>query len=230
MRSSTRLAAGVVMLIGWLGSLVTASAEDQDTYREESAYGPIQEHIYKMDHEISIGWAYLPLDPYYKGYGAQLAYTIHFNPFIALELFRVGWSYNVDTELKTKIIDTAPEVSLAEFPAVVFFENTNLLFKLFYGKQSFTNRTVVHFEIFATLGAAFLFRNPYPIWEGDLDNARYEFGVNGGFGVRFWFNPTWSIRIDLRDTVTLLSLNQGVDDESWLDNSAMIGLSLAFNL
>jgi len=165
------------------------------SYKEKSAYGPIQRRVFELDHEIAIGWAYLPLDPYTKGYGAQLSYTIHFNHFIALELFRVGWSYNFDSKLKTKLLDQMPDVSPAEFPAVVFFENTNLVFKLLYGKQSLFNRTVVHFEVYAALGGAFLFRNPYPIWDGDLTNARYEFGVNGGFGARFWFSPSWSFKM-----------------------------------
>jgi outer membrane beta-barrel protein len=203
-----------------------AWAQDQ-SYREKSAYGPIQRRLFELDHEIAIGWAYLPLDPFTKGYGAQLSYTIHFNHFIALELFRVGWSYNFDSKLKTKLLDQMPDVSPAEFPAVIFFENTNLVFKLLYGKQSLLNHTVVHFEVYATLGGSFLFRNPYPVWDGDLTNARYEFGVNGGFGARFWFSPRWSIKIDLRDTVILMCFNRG---DFPLKNSALIGVSFAFNI
>ncbi len=203
-----------------------AWAQDQ-SYQEKSTYGPIQRRLFELDHEIAIGWAYLPLDPFTKGYGAQLSYTIHFNHFVALELFRVGWSYNFDSKLKTKLLDQMPDVSPAEFPAVIFFENTNLLFKLLYGKQSLFNRTVVHFEVYATLGASLLFRNPYPVWDGDLTNARYEFGVNGGFGARFWFSPRWSIKIDLRDTVILMCFNRG---NFPLENSALVGVAFAFNI
>lgn len=221
---SLALAAAMALTTVLAGA--AARAEDK-SYQEESAYGPIQRRLYDLGHELSLGWAYLPLNPYHKGYGVQLSYTIHFNHFLALELFRVGWSYNVDSDLKTKLIDQMPDISPAEFPAVIFFENTNLLFKLLYGKQSLANRTVLHFEVFATAGAAFLFRNPYPIWDGDLNNARYEFGVNGGFGARFWLNPDWSVRVDLRDTVILLSFNRG---DFPLKNSAMIGVSFAVNL
>jgi len=221
MRACRLLLLGLVTL-----AALPAAAQDR-SYKEKSVYGPIQRRVFELDHEIAIGWAYLPLDPYTKGYGAQLSYTIHFNHFLALELFRVGWSYNFDSKLKTKLLDQMPDVSPAEFPAVIFFENTNLIFKLLYGKQSLFNRTVVHFEVYATLGGAFLFRNPYPIWDGDLTNARYEFGVNGGFGARFWFSPRWSFKIDLRDTVILLCFNRG---DFPLENSAMIGLSFAVNI
>jgi len=221
MKAPRLLLLGVLML-----AAVPAMAQDR-SYKEKSIYGPIQRRVFELDHEIAIGWAYLPLDPYTKGYGAQLSYTIHFNHFLALELFRVGWSYNFDSQLKTKLLDQMPDVSPAEFPAVIFFENTNLVFKLLYGKQSLFNRTVVHFEVYATLGGAFLFRNPYPIWDGDLTNARYEFGVNGGFGARFWFSPRWSFKIDLRDTVILLCFNRG---DFPLENSALIGLSFAVNI
>ena len=216
---------GLLTLVLSLPAL-PAGAQDR-SYKEKSIYGPIQRRVFELGHEIAIGWAYLPLDPYTKGYGAQLSYTIHFNHFFALELFRVGWSYNFDSKLKTKLLDQMPDVSPAEFPAVIFFENTNLIFKLLYGKQSLFNRTVVHFEVYATLGGSFLFRNPYPIWDGDLTNARYEFGVNGGFGARFWFSPRWSFKIDLRDTVILLCFNRG---DFPLENSALIGLSFAVNI
>ena len=223
---SARLPLCLLVMLA-LGLPALPAGAQERTYQEKSAYGPIQRRVFDLDHEIAIGWAYLPLDPFTKGYGVQLSYTIHFNHFLALELFRVGWSYNIDSKLKTKLLDQMPDVSPAEFPAVVFFENTNLVFKLLYGKQSLFNRTVVHFEVYATLGGSFIFRNPYPIWDGDLINARYEFGVNGGFGARFWFSPRWSFKIDLRDTVILLSFNRG---DFPLENSAMIGLSFAFNI
>lgn len=221
LRGASRGAAVFLVL-----SLFAARAESAESWQSER-YGPIQKRLFDLNHEISLGWALLPLDAYYKGYGVQIAYTIHFSHLWALELFRVGWSYNLDTNLKTKLIDQIPDVSPGEFPAVVIWENTNLLFKFFYGKQSFLNNVVVHFELFATAGGAFVFRNPYPLWEGDYHNAYYEFGVNGGFGARFWISPTWSIRVDLRDTVVLLTFNRG---ESPLKNIAMIGLTFGVNL
>ncbi len=128
-------------------------------YQERSAYGPIQSRKFKMKHELSLGWAYLPLDAYYKGYGLQLAYTIHLSPIVAIELFRIGWSYNLDTSLKNKVL-MMPGASREQFPAVVFFENTNLVLNVLYGKHSFLNRTVVHFELFITAGAAFIYQKP----------------------------------------------------------------------
>ncbi len=200
-----------------------------DDFEQKSAYGPIQKRGYELNHEVSLGWAYLPLDPYYKGYGASLSYTIHFGHLMALELFRVGFSWNTDTSLKTKLIDQMPNISPTEFPAVVFFENTNLVFKLLYGKQTFLNRAVLHYEIFVTAGAAFAFLNPFNVTELDMDNARYDMGVNGGVGFRFWLSPSWSIRVDLRDTVFLIELGSAGGDVQ-LDNSAEIGLAISADL
>ncbi len=227
-RRVNRLAglAGLAALLALALVPCSAMAEEEE-FKEKSAYGPIQKRVYEMGHEISIGWAYLPLDPYYKGYGASLAYTIHFNHLLALELFRVGFSWNVDTELKTKLIDQMPDISPAEFPAVIFFENTNLLFKLLYGKQTFLNRTVLHYELFITAGAAMAFRNPFNFDNLDMDNARFDFGVNAGVGFRFWLSPSWSLRVDIRDTVLLLGLNRG---NLPLKNQAEIGLAIAVNL
>ena len=54
-----------------------------------SRYGPIQKRLYTLDHELSFGWSYMPIDSYYKGYGVSLSYTIHFDHLWALELFRL---------------------------------------------------------------------------------------------------------------------------------------------
>ncbi len=227
---STQLLFSIVMallIVVGLGGNCFAG-EDED-FGQKSAYGPIQKRGYELNHEVSLGWAYLPLDPYYKGYGASLSYTIHFGHLMALELFRVGFSWNIDTSLKTKLIDQMPNISPTEFPAVVFFENTNLVFKLLYGKQTFLNRAVLHYEIFATAGAAFAFRNPFNVSDLDMDNARYDMGVNAGVGFRFWLNPTWSLRVDLRDTVFLVELGSSGGDVE-LDNSAEIGLALSVDL
>ena len=60
-----------------------------------------------------------------------------------------------------------------------------------------------------------------------MDYARFDFGVNAGVGFRFWFSPSWSLRVDIRDTVLLLGLNRG---NLPLKNQAEIGLSIAVNL
>jgi outer membrane beta-barrel protein len=222
---------GFVLALGlcWLSlASSTALAKDEGkSYSDKSSYGKIQQRLYTLDHELSFGWAFLPLDPYYKGYGADLTYTIHLNEIWALELFRIGFAYNVDSSLKTKLVEQIPDVSPDEFPAVVLYENTNLVLKLLYGKQSFFNRAVLHFEIFATAGFSLLVRNPYQVWEMDMDNMLYEIGVNGGFGFRFWLNPDWSIRVDLRDNVLLMAVNKA---DFKIENSALIGLSISLNL
>jgi len=230
MRTCTRrngTAWGMLALVACLGGLPLRSQAGEAGAWSSERYGPIQRRLFDLGHELSLGFSYLPLDAYYKGYGAQIAYTIHFNHVWALELFRVGFSYNVDSALKTKLIDQIPDISPGEFPAVELWENTNLLLKFFYGKQSFLNGTVLHFELYATAGASFFYRNSYPLWKGDMKNAHYEFGVNGGFGARIWFSPRWSVRLDLRDNVLLITFNQG---KFPLKNVAMIGLTFAVNL
>ncbi|MBN2498590.1 MAG: hypothetical protein JXR96_28625 [Deltaproteobacteria bacterium] len=212
-----------------LGATAFAEEVEEPPVKEKSAFGPIQKRLYRMDHELSFGWSYLPLDAYYKGYGLALSYTIHFDHVWAIELVRLGWTWNVDSNLKTKLIDQMPDISPAEFPAVVLFENTNVLFKMLYGKQTFLNRMVLHFELFASGGVSLVFRNPFNIHELDMENSRYELGLNLGIGCRFWIDPDWSLRVDLRDTLLLLSFNRGFDDQL-PKNAAEIGISISYNL
>jgi outer membrane beta-barrel protein len=242
--------AGRACAIGLLVALLSCSAMAQDEpnrdsgapasqkqsddkgqyYQDRSAYGPIQRRKFQMKHEISFGWSYLPLDAYYKGYGLQLAYTIHLNPLMALELFRIGWSYNIDTSLKNKVLNAGTlKVNPEDFPAVVFYENTNFIFNVLYGKSSFLNRMVLHFELFVTGGGTFIYRNPFNIQALDMDTGRYDLGINGGLGFRVWVDPDWSIRFDLRDMLILLSARTGGVDSSW-KQVIMIGLMASYNL
>jgi hypothetical protein len=69
------LVLGLTAMVGLAAAGVRA--EDEPPLEQESAYGAIQKRLYEVDHELSLGWAYLPLNPYYKGYGASLSYTIH---------------------------------------------------------------------------------------------------------------------------------------------------------
>ncbi|HOX45709.1 MAG TPA: outer membrane beta-barrel domain-containing protein [Myxococcota bacterium] len=202
-------------------------ADEGGAPKDKSIYGPIQKRLYALDNELSIGFSYLPLDPYTKGYGAHLAYTIHFDDLWALELLRVGFSWNVDTSLKTKVIDAMPQATPEEFPAVVFYENTNLILKLLYGKQSGLNAAVLHYDLFLLAGAALLYRNPFNLDQIDTDHSRFDLGFNLGVGFRFWLSPDWSLRVDLRDTLIVF----GVNNLDWpLENSVEVSLALSVNL
>jgi len=201
--------------------------EEAGAPKDKSIYGPIQKRLYALDNELSLGFSYLPLDPYCKGYGAHLAYTIHFDDRWALELFRVGFAWNVETDLKNKVIDAMPQATPEEFPAVVFYENTNLMLKLFYGKQAALNASVLHWDLFIVAGAALVYRNPFNVDNLDTDNSRFDLGVNLGVGFRFWLSPDWSLRVDLRDTLMIF----GVNNLDWpLDNSVEVALALSVNL
>ena len=229
--SGSYLAAVLIVASAAIPSLAAeggGKADDEGVFVEKSMYGPVQKRIFTNNHELSLGWAYLPLDAYYKGYGVQVAYTIHFDDIFALELFRIGWSYNRDTKLKTRLIEQMPDVSPTEFPAIVLFENTDFIMKFLYGKESLLNSAVVHYELFAAVGVSLLYLNPDNMtgdFESDL--SELQFGVNAGLGFRVWFNPTWSLKVDIRDTLSLLSFTS---DEFPLKNSALLGVSIAVDM
>ncbi len=199
--------------------------QPEKTYQDKSDYGLIQRRVYDVNHEIGLGFSYLPLDPYYKSYGVALGYTYHFNSFFALELFRVGAFIPIDTSLKTKVIQTVPEAA-EKFRSITLFENTNVLFRMLYGKQSFLNRAVLHFELFGTLGGSLLFYTQEALWKKS-SSRRLDLGASFGLGFRFWFNPTWSVRADVQDMISLMDISGASIP---LDSNILIGLGIAWNL
>lgn len=214
-----------------LGLPVAAGAEGKPNYEEKSAYGPIQKRVFDLDHELTLSLTSLPLNPYYKGYGLTVAYTVHLSQVWALELFRVGISFNLDTSLKRKIIEQTAGLptpaSAKDFPAVVVFENTNLILKVLYGKHTALNRPVIHWEIFTTFGAALAISNPYNVTKIDMSLANFDLGVNGGIGFRIWMSESWSFRVDIRDTLLFWTINKLTEfpNESVVEISAGFALS-----
>ncbi|RLB53635.1 MAG: outer membrane beta-barrel domain-containing protein, partial [Deltaproteobacteria bacterium] len=69
----------MLALVACLGGLPLRSQAGEAGAWSSERYGPIQRRLFDLGHELSLGFSYLPLDAYYKGYGAQIAYTIHFN-------------------------------------------------------------------------------------------------------------------------------------------------------
>ncbi len=157
----------------------------------------VQERAFRMNHELSLGIGVLPLDAFYKGYTAQVAYTFHFTDTFAWQIGRFAYSYNVDTGLKSQLL-TQYGVLPTAFSEVQWIAGSDIVWSPFYGKWSFLNRSVIHFEGFFLIGVSVL----------DLTNQTgvpFKPGLNVGLGARVFSSKHVSFRLDVTDNVVFVN-------------------------
>ena len=102
--------------------------------------------------------------------------------------------------LLEELLDRAAQGSRAELaepglapgdpPEIEFFGNSNLVFKPFYGKLAYLNRSLVYGEFYLTAGPAASWYN--------TDRDRLALGADVGFGFRVHMSRYWSARFDVR--------------------------------
>lgn len=199
-----------------LGALLAALPAFAQVDSEAAPGAPeaIQERAYKMLHEVDVTVGALPLDPFTKGLFVGGAYVVHFNDFLAWEIARGGYSFGLKTDLRTQL-ERDFGILPSAFDAPQFFAGTALEVTPFYGKLSALNRSVVHAEVFFTVGAtAFKYTAA----------TDFRLGPTVGAHARFFFNKVLSLRFGLEDHV-LLSIR-----DAKVSNAMSVALSLGINL
>lgn len=192
--------------------LALAQAEALENPGTTSA---VQDRLYRMNHELSVGIGVLPADAYYKGYYAGVSYAYHFNDHFAWQVGRGAYSYNVETGLRSQLerdFGVAPTATAFE-DEVEWMVGSDLMFSPFYGKTAILNRKVIHFEAFL-LGGATLFKL-------NRDGG-FRPGANLGLGIRVFKSDTLSFRLDVANNVVFAGASRII-------NIPTIQLGTAFN-
>jgi outer membrane beta-barrel protein len=173
----------------------------------------IQERAYRMQHELDLSVGVLPIDAFYKGLYAQVAYVVHFTDSFAWQVGRGAYSYSARTGLREQLERDFGVLPTA-FDEVQFFVGSDILWKPFYGKVAVMNRWVLHGELFLELGATvFKFTNAF------------RPGINVGGGGRIFMNRWVSLRLDISNNVVIPTGGGATA----LQNVMMTTLSLAVN-
>jgi outer membrane beta-barrel protein len=179
-----------------------------DTPVAPTSLEALQEREYRMDNELTLGVGVLPLDPFYKGYAVQVGYTFHFTDSFAWQVGRFTYTcllsqvcLNVDTALKQQLLTQYGELpSNPKFTEVDWMAGSDLMWSPVYGKWTFLNRTVVHFEGFGVLGISAV----------DMSNQTsgslpIKPALNLGLGARIFYSKHVSFRLDFTDNVVFTS-------------------------
>lgn len=179
----------LLLLVSLAPGLALAQAEALENPGTTSA---VQDRLYRMNHELSLGVGVLPADAYYKGYYAGVSYTYHFTDSFAWQVGRGAYSYNVETSLRRQLerdFGVAPTASAFQ-DQVDWMVGSDIMWSPIYGKVAILNSKVVHFETFL-LGGASVFK----LNRSTLGSFRP--GANVGLGIRVFKSDALSFRLDV---------------------------------
>ncbi|PTL82302.1 outer membrane beta-barrel domain-containing protein [Vitiosangium sp. GDMCC 1.1324] len=195
-----------------LPGLARAQAEALENPGTVSA---VQERLYRMNHELTLGVGVLPADAFYKGLIGSLGYTYHFSDSFAWQVGRGSYSYNLKTSLREQLerdFNASPTSSAFE-DQVQWMVGSDLVWSPIYGKMAISNRSVVHFTAFLLGGATVM----------KLERADgFRPAINLGLGLRVFTSQNVSFRLDVTNNTVFAGATR-------LIQVPTVQLSTAFN-
>jgi outer membrane beta-barrel protein len=192
--------------------LARAQAEELENPGTVSA---VQDRLYRMHHELSLGVGVLPADAFYKGLIGTVGYTYHFSDSVAWQVGRGTYSYNVQTSLRSQLerdFDAAPTATAFE-DQVQWMVGSDLMWSPLYGKTSFLNANVIHFEVFLLAGGT--------VVKVDRSDG-FRPAVNLGLGVRVFSSQNVSFRLDVTNNTVFAGASRII-------NVPTVQIGTAFN-
>nr|WP_242594216.1 outer membrane beta-barrel domain-containing protein [Corallococcus exiguus] len=192
--------------------LARAQAEELENPGTVSA---VQDRLYRMHHELSLGVGVLPADAFYKGLIGTVGYTYHFSDSVAWQVGRGTYSYNVQTSLRRQLerdFDAAPTATAFE-DQVQWMVGSDLMWSPLYGKTSFLNSNVIHFEVFLLAGGT--------VVKVDRSDG-FRPAVNLGLGVRMFSTQNVSFRLDVTNNTVFAGASRII-------NVPTVQIGTAFN-
>lgn len=202
----------LLSLLCLVPGLARAQAEELENPGTVSA---VQDRLYRMHHELSLGVGVLPADAFYKGLIGTVGYTYHFSDSVAWQVGRGTYSYNVQTSLRTQLerdFDAAPTATAFE-DQVQWMVGSDLMWSPLYGKTSFLNSNVIHFEVFLLAGGT--------VVKVDRSDG-FRPAVNLGLGVRMFSSQNVSFRLDVTNNTVFAGASRVI-------NVPTVQIGTAFN-
>jgi len=197
-------------LVVWLSSF--AALAQYEDIQNPGTVSAVQERLFRMRHELTLGIGVLPSDAFYKGLSINLSYTAHFTDSFAWQVGRGFYSINFPTGLTTQL-EQSFGAKPTDFDEVQYGVGSSVVWTPLYGKMSFLNNTVTHFTFFGSAGASVL----------HLSRAGFRPSITLGLGMRLFANKAFSFRLELLDDIVV------APDRAFL-NVLSIQLSVSLNM
>ncbi len=201
-----------LMLLVLFAGVVTPAYADEDGLDQGKVFA-VQPRPYQMNQEFALSFGFLPLDAFYKMFSVSGHYVVHFSDLWAWEALHLSFSkyLDVDTGLKGELADrwdTSP--TNPEEDRIDFILDTNLMIKPMVGKAALFDSMVIHNETYFLIGVGAL----------KFETAWYP-AVNVGVGIRIFVIDTISVRLEVREYLSL--------EEGGVGSTLQFGLGFSYN-
>lgn len=202
--------AGKLALFGFSLSFAFAqeSIKPLETYQIESQYGPevaVLNPIFPKDGkiEVSLGANYSPMSSLYNYYGVSGGVIYHFNRRHAIEPIWAQYNFGelssfAEDELRNKLTNTQNAVFGVDMPRMII--SSSYIFTPFYSKMHLTDMSVMHVDIYTSLGLAGVQTEQF-LLNGNTGDSNWRFGGAVGIGLRILMRSRFGARIELKDFI-----------------------------
>lgn len=180
----------------------------------------IQERIFDRKHEVSLTGGYIPDDDFYELTPVGVAYTYHFNKFIAWEVGRAQYVMSSEKTLKNNL-ESEFSVTPEEFDRLNYMAHSTFLVKPTYGKDAIWDKTILNHETYFGLGAGIAnYEREYSFGEPTEETV---FSVTAGMGRKYFLSKRFALSLDLK------SYTNFKDNETETNVYLGMGISYRFN-
>lgn len=181
----------------------------------------VQERIFHRNHEIGFLLGNIVDDDFYNVYPLGLAYTYHFNDYLAWEVVRGQYMLNREKDLKKDLEDNFG-VTPSEFSEPRYLFHSSLVIKPFYGKESLWNRGIINRESAFFIGAGIVnYEKQYSFGDPSTENAP---SICLGYAAKFFLSKNICMNFEIRDLINMK--DDGTENDIYLG----LALALRFNL
>lgn len=216
----SKLGQKIVQITGLLTlSLVVQPVMASKIFDKETV-SVIQERIFDRKHEVTFSGGYIPDDDFYELAPLGVAYTYHFNNFVAWEVGRAQYVMSSEKTLKTRLEDRF-SVTPEEFDRLNYMAHSTFLLKPTYGKDAFWNSTIINHETFFGLGAGIAnYEREYSFGDPTEETV---FSITAGMGRKYFLSKRFALNLELK------SYTNFKDSETETNVYLGMGLSYRFN-
>ncbi|MGZ6162073.1 MAG: outer membrane beta-barrel domain-containing protein [Myxococcaceae bacterium] len=199
----------LLLLVCLAPLLVHAQGEELENPGTVTA---VQDRTFRMASELWIGIGFAPLDAFYKGITGQVGYVYHFSDTFAWQVGRGLLSYNIATGLRNQL-ETQFGVNPTAFPQLNWMVGSDVVWTPIYGKTSWLNSSVGHFEVYGSLGGSVVNERLGADVASGVGTTVFRPAIRLGVGVRIFSSKTISWRIDFtNDFVIYQGIEQNIFD------------------
>jgi len=177
----------------------------------------IQEKIFHRNHEIGFHLDYIPDDDFYDVFTVGLSYTFKFNDYLAWEVARGVFAFNVEKDLKNDLEDEF-EVTPTQYTEPEYMIHSHVILRPLYGKDAVWNRGVINHETFLFFGGGLVnYEKHYSYGSSGSENA---LSISFGVGIKYFLNDYICLNFEIRDIINF-------KDER-TENNILFGAGLGF--